>query len=150
MMSFNLRGWKLYHGCSFSSCSARLNVAGESVSLKKIANTATPSSVMPKCWAVVCISAIFLGVSRNSTAFSFHFNWFLKQVHMFVADTSNLNSVRSDFSDRNAKITNTSSISVECKPPACREYGLHKIWRDVDILLWPWHDLHLDVWPWPY
>ena len=21
----------------------------------------------------------------------------------------------------------TSSISVECKPPACREYGLHKI-----------------------
>ena len=22
---------------------------------------------------------------------------------------------------------NTSSISVECKPPACREYGLHRI-----------------------
>ena len=30
------------------------------------------------------------------------------------------------------------------------EYGLHKIWRDVDILIWPWCDLHLDVWPWPY
>ena len=29
----------------------------------------------------------------------------------------------------------TSSISVECKSPACREYGLHKILRDVDILL---------------
>ena len=43
-----------------------------------------------------------------------------------------------------------SSISVECKPPACREYGLHKIWRDVNILLWPWCDLHLDVWSWPY
>ena len=25
------------------------------------------------------------------------------------------------------KITATSSISVECKPPTCREYGLHKI-----------------------
>ena len=25
------------------------------------------------------------------------------------------------------KITATSSISVECKPPACREYGLNKI-----------------------
>ena len=24
-------------------------------------------------------------------------------------------------------INGTSSISVECKPPACREYGLHKI-----------------------
>ena len=44
----------------------------------------------------------------------------------------------------------TSSISVECKPPACREYGLHKIWRDVDILPWPWCDLHFDVRPWPY
>ena len=44
----------------------------------------------------------------------------------------------------------TSSISVECKPPACREHGLHGIWRDVDILLWPWCDLDLDVWPWPY
>ena len=43
-----------------------------------------------------------------------------------------------------------SSISVECKPPTCREYGLHKIWRDVNILLWPWYDLHLDVWSWPY
>ena len=31
----------------------------------------------------------------------------------------------------------TSSISVECKSPACREYGLHKILRDVDILLSP-------------
>ena len=31
----------------------------------------------------------------------------------------------------------TSSISVECKPPACREYRLHKIGRDVDILLSP-------------
>ena len=41
-------------------------------------------------------------------------------------------------------------ISVECKPPACREYGLHKIWKDVDILLWPWYDLHIDVWTWPY
>ena len=40
--------------------------------------------------------------------------------------------------------------SVECKPPACREYGLHKIRRDVDILLWPWCDIHLDVWPWPH
>ena len=40
--------------------------------------------------------------------------------------------------------------SVECKPPACREYGLHKNWRDVDILLWPWCDLHHDVWTWPY
>ena len=44
----------------------------------------------------------------------------------------------------------TRSISVECKPPACREYGVHKIWRDVAILLWPWCDLHLDVWPWLY
>ena len=44
----------------------------------------------------------------------------------------------------------TSSISVECKPPTCREYGLHKTWRDVDILLWPWCDFHFDVWPWPY
>ena len=44
----------------------------------------------------------------------------------------------------------TSSISVECKPPACREYGPYKIWRDVDMLLCPWCDLHLDVWPWPY
>ena len=44
----------------------------------------------------------------------------------------------------------TSCISDECKLPACREYGLHKIWRDVDILLWPWYDLHLNVWPWPY
>ena len=44
----------------------------------------------------------------------------------------------------------TSSISVECKPPACREYGPHTIWRGVDILLWPWCDLYLDVWPWSY
>ena len=48
------------------------------------------------------------------------------------------------------KIEETSSISVECKPPACREHGLHEIWRDVDIFLWPWCDLDLDVWPWPY
>ena len=47
-------------------------------------------------------------------------------------------------------LLDTSSISVECKPTACREYGLHKIWNDVDILLWPWCDLHLDVWPWHY
>ena len=39
---------------------------------------------------------------------------------------------------------------VECKPPAWRAYRLHKIWRDVNILLWPWCDLHLDVWTWPY
>ena len=40
----------------------------------------------------------------------------------------------------------TRSISVKCKPPACREYGLHKIWRDVDILLW----LIFLIWPWPW
>ena len=96
----------LYQGFLFLSCSARSNVVGESVSPKKIANTATLSSVMPKCWVLVCISAIFLGESRYSSAFSSHFNWFLKQVYIFVADKSNLNSVRSAFSDRNAKITN--------------------------------------------
>ena len=30
----------------------------------------------------------------------------------------------------------TSSISVECKPPTCREYGLYKIWRDVGRLFY--------------
>ena len=29
----------------------------------------------------------------------------------------------------------TRTHSVECKPPTCREYGLHKILKDVDILL---------------
>ena len=43
-------------------------------------------------------------------------------------------TVRSD-----KKYKQTSSISVECKPPTWREHGLHKIWRDVDILLWPWY-----------
>ena len=53
---------------------------------------------------------------------------------------------------RNLRVTHleTRMHSVEWKPPACREYGLHKIWRDVDILLRPWCDLHLDVWAWPY
>ena len=54
------------------------------------------------------------------------------------------------FENSDAMTEVTSSISVECKPPACREHGLHEIWRDVDILLWPWCDLDLDVWPWPY
>ena len=36
-------------------------------------------------------------------------------------------------------------ISVKCKPPACWQYGLHKIGRDIDIFLWPWCNLHLDV-----
>ena len=31
------------------------------------------------------------------------------------------------FEELAALITKTSSISVKCKPPACREYGLHKI-----------------------
>ena len=51
--------------------------------------------------------------------------------------------------ERQIKCT-TRIHSVKCKPPTCRQYGLHKIWRDEDILLWPWCYLHLDVWTWPY
>ena len=33
------------------------------------------------------------------------------------------------------KIHRIITHSVDCKPPACRKYGVNKIWRDVDILL---------------
>ena len=36
--------------------------------------------------------------------------------------------------------------SVECIPPTCREYGIHKIWRDVDLLFWPWCDCNRASW----
>ena len=38
-------------------------------------------------------------------------------------------------------------ISVECKPPACWQYGLHKIKRDLDILSLTMMWLSLDVSP---
>ena len=60
-------------------------------------------------------------------------------------EQSILSDVAEDLSDSNAalccKLQETSSISVECKPPTYREYGLYKIWSDVDILLWPWFEL---------
>ena len=44
-----------------------------------------------------------------------------------MQDTNTANFQSSFYWDRTAYTVKTSSISVECKPPACREHGLHKI-----------------------